>query len=251
MHISRQPPPTLGPVHVIIDNPDRRFQTWRAFIGLVAGLLGAVIGGGATLIATNLQQHSAAASQIESERESAYIAYNTAMDAFIRDALVHGRCTTLKQWLWLNPWFASLTSGDNQLIETADQVTLLGSPQMREIVSEQQDIAGRLYDDASALWNAQITLATMNPAKLAAVNKMPGIGSLNGTLIDDIIEFAHRKSRDQAAARAELDLAPKAWAWWLLSPGAGCARHYLLEVSAPPTVSHSSACALFMKGMET
>jgi hypothetical protein len=209
--MSQQPPPTPGPAHVIIDNPDRRFQTRLALVGLVAGLLGAVIGGGATLFATNLQQHSAAASQIESERESAYIAYNTAMDTFIRDAQHYGRYITLKQWLSLDPWFASLTSDDNQLLETADQVALLGSTQMREITAKQQDIAQKLYDDASALWNEDTTLATMTPASIAAeANTIPGFGSLNGILLDDIIEFAHGETRYQVAARAELDSAPKA-----------------------------------------
>ncbi|HUC26540.1 MAG TPA: hypothetical protein VMA73_27880 [Streptosporangiaceae bacterium] len=153
------PPPPALPPPASNAASDRRFQTRIAVIGLVGGLLGALIGGGATLIATSQQRQADAVNQLRTERETAYLLYqndidtlyndatNVAVDAEEQSKLMIGRVGPIAAVNML----PSITRDDTQLNLAADQVVLIGSPHVRQVVNEQQSLALELFDDAKQL----------------------------------------------------------------------------------------------------
>lgn len=152
------PPPTVPPPAGNTAS-DRRFQARIAVIGLVGGLLGALIGGGATLIATAQQRQADATNQLKTERGATYLSYQDDMNT-LYSGLFNLLINTEQDSKLLITRVAPLApvnlppsvTGDNsQLSLAADQMALIGSPRVRQIVNEQQSLAFDLFHNASGL----------------------------------------------------------------------------------------------------
>jgi hypothetical protein len=128
---------------------DQRLQFRVAIVGVVGALFGALIGGAATLLGTIYQQRSSAASQIQSERQSSYVAYETAMDNF--DGDITGVLLQEKLGLIPTKYVESVINDMTSLKRTGDQVSILASPQLLRIMREQQKSAEILDIESQAL----------------------------------------------------------------------------------------------------
>lgn len=132
-------PPEPPAPEQVASRTDRRLEFRVALIGVTGALLGALIGGAATLVGSIYQQHSAAASQLQAERQNSYIAYDVAMDSF--DGDVTGVLLQAKLDLIPTKYVNKVIADEGTLQHAADQVSILASPQLLSIVRGQQKAA--------------------------------------------------------------------------------------------------------------
>lgn len=94
------------------------------------------------MFGTIYQERSAAASQIQSERQSSYIAYEFAMDRF--DGDITGVLLTAKLGFAPTRYVNKVIRSMSPLEHAADQVIIIGSSRLVSIVHEQQKRAETL-----------------------------------------------------------------------------------------------------------
>jgi hypothetical protein len=175
---------------------DQRLQFRVTLVGVIGALLGALIGGAATLVGTIYQQHSAAASQIQSERQNSYVAYNVAMDNF--DAQVTGVLLQAKLGLMPTMYVNEVINAEGALQRAGDQVGILASSRLLRIVRSQQKSAEILDIEAQAL------RLRMSDPKLPVSPGVPAESTLIAELSSGDLSFAKVEKGYENDARIDL-----------------------------------------------
>jgi hypothetical protein len=120
-----------------------------AIIGVVGALVGALVGGAVTLFGVILQQHSATAAQLQSERQTSYVAYGVAMDNMNGD--ISGVLLDAKLGLVPTKYVRRVISDNVALAHAADQASIYASPRLLSVIQEQQHTAEFLDVESQGL----------------------------------------------------------------------------------------------------
>jgi len=204
-------PPATVPPPAGNTASDRRFQARIAIIGLVGGLLGALIGGGATLIATAQQRQADATNQLRAEREATYLSYRDDMNTFysgvlnlmiVADQDAELLITRVAPLAPVN-LLPSVKGDDTQLSLAADQMALIGSPQVRQIVNEQQSLALNLCQSASDLTRI-LSNAPRWPYSRKVVNRYVSDLNVSPPMFHELSQFQKGIAKYTAVAAIDL-----------------------------------------------
>jgi hypothetical protein len=163
----------------------------------VGALIGALIGGAATLLGTVYQQHSATASQIQAERQSSYLAFYAALDDFDRDL----HAVLIEERIGVSPakWVSAVMSADGVIQRTSNDVVLLASPRLFRIINEQERSAQSLDIQTQAL------LFRLSHPNLPASSGVPSLSALLTELSSGDLAFERGIGQYESAARKDLD----------------------------------------------
>jgi hypothetical protein len=198
IRVNRQPGDLVAPANLPESNKSpRRIEFRVALVGAIAALLGAVIGGGASLLGTIYQEHVTTAAQVQSERKGAYVSYNTAMQnvgtaafqAWIFLKLNYPAASWKSE---LNQFKTYLNSFDN----SEDQVSLVASSRIYRNTQDQLRNAGTINLDLQELEFREI-----NPSGYTGI---PDKTTLVAKFTADYMTYNNNMKDFQKMARQDL-----------------------------------------------
>jgi hypothetical protein len=175
---------------------DQRLQFRVALIGAISALFGALIGGAATLVGSIYQQHSAAASQIQSERQNYYTSYNVASTSFYSAAeFVMLDAKTGMEW---KKAMTSLQTAETQFVRTGSQANLIASSSLSTLIHAEQ-----INADYIDLHLQQLTFRITYP-KAPITPGTPSETTLLASLSSEFRMFRQQEDRFTSLARTDL-----------------------------------------------
>jgi len=119
------------------DNSAQRIQ-WRvAVVGALSALVGALIGGAATFSGVVYQNHIMAATQLQSERKGAYIAYDAELQTMRND--LESVYIDDQVGISSSKDFNKFQTDARSFYETEGQLSLIASPMIYQNVQLQQE----------------------------------------------------------------------------------------------------------------
>jgi hypothetical protein len=173
-----------------------KLQFRVAVIAALSALLGALIGGGATLAGSIYQERSASAVQLQSERQNSYVAYNTTVQNFFNAG--EQMLLDIRVGFQWQKALNNVGQVDIALGKAIDEVSLLASPSLFQVIKSQEH-APEIIDLELQQLAARVTYP-----KEPITSAVPAEATLLTNLSSGLLSFEREENSFEYVARSDL-----------------------------------------------